>query len=71
VYELGVTVLIERCCYSNVFEERNVLSHCRPEKKEICIYHSNNSTESQQDIANVLLQISIFKTLSAVAVCMT
>jgi len=29
-----VTVLIERCCCSNVFEEKNVLSHCRPEKKK-------------------------------------
>jgi len=32
------------------------------QKKEICIYHSNNSNKSQQDIANVLLQNLIFKT---------
>jgi len=40
------------------------------QKKEICIYHSYNSNKSQQHTANVLLQISIFKT-SAVAVHMT
>jgi len=39
-------------------------------KKDICIYDSNNSNKSQQDIANVLLQSLIFKTC-AVAVCMT
>jgi len=62
VYELGVTVLIERCCYSNVFEEKTVRLTADQYKKEICIYHSNNSNKSQQDIANVLLQSLIFKT---------
>jgi len=35
VYELDVTVLTERCCYSNVFEEKTVLAHCRPEKRNL------------------------------------
>jgi len=37
MYELAVTVLTERCCYSNVFEEKSVLSHCRPEKKKFAL----------------------------------
>ena len=42
MYELGVTVLTERCCYSNVFEEKTVCLTADQYKKEICIYHSNN-----------------------------
>ena len=58
-------MLIERCCYSNVFEEKTVCLTADQYKKEICIYHSNNSNKSQQDIANILLQSLIFETCSS------
>ena len=65
MYKLGVTVLTNRCCYSNAFEEKSVFVSLQTRKKEICIYHSNNSNKSQQDIANVLLQSLILKTCSS------
>jgi len=33
VYELGVTMVIERCC--NIFEDKTALSDCRPEKRNL------------------------------------
>jgi len=50
VYELGVKVLTERCCYSNVFEEKSVLAHCRPEKKKFFL-----SPNQQWEITSVPL----------------